>query len=62
MVYDFMPTLFQNAAAFWYNAKPSGEFDKNTQHAGCPVLLGEKWGKMFLFLIKHTQHVMIVFI
>ena len=33
----------QNAAAFWFNIKPSGELDKRTAHAGCPVLLGEKW-------------------
>ncbi len=33
----------KNGAAFWFNIKPSGEFDKRTEHAGCPVLLGEKW-------------------
>ncbi len=33
----------KNGAAFWFNIKPSGELDKRTEHAGCPVLLGEKW-------------------
>ena len=33
----------KNGAAFWFNIKPSGELDRRTQHAGCPVLLGEKW-------------------
>ena len=22
---------------------PNGDYDKNTLHAGCPVLYGEKW-------------------
>jgi prolyl 4-hydroxylase len=30
-------------AAVWYNYHPSGEPDWDTRHAGCPVLLGEKW-------------------
>lgn len=30
-------------AAFWYNLKPSGEGDSGTKHAGCPVLIGQKW-------------------
>ncbi|CAG5114579.1 unnamed protein product [Candidula unifasciata] len=30
-------------ALFWYNAKPSGELDYTTQHAGCPVVVGHKW-------------------
>ncbi|ELU05926.1 hypothetical protein CAPTEDRAFT_153364 [Capitella teleta] len=33
----------KNGAAFWYNARPNGEHDKRTLHAGCPVVLGEKW-------------------
>ena len=37
--------LLQNAAGFWYNIKLSGELDKRTMHAGCPVLLGSKWGE-----------------
>ncbi|XP_077867566.1 prolyl 4-hydroxylase subunit alpha-2-like, partial [Saccoglossus kowalevskii] len=30
-------------AAFWFNLKKSGEFDKDSGHGSCPVLLGEKW-------------------
>jgi len=37
--------MFQGGAAFWYNLLPSGESDKRTLHAGCPVLLGSKWSK-----------------
>lgn len=33
----------KGSAAFWHNLKPSGESDYFTKHAGCPVLLGEKW-------------------
>ena len=28
---------------FWYNLKPSGESDDSTRHAGCPILIGQKW-------------------
>ncbi|KAK3708850.1 hypothetical protein QZH41_016281, partial [Actinostola sp. cb2023] len=30
-------------AVFWYNLKRSGEGDDRTLHAGCPVLVGNKW-------------------
>ncbi|KAM7295108.1 prolyl 4-hydroxylase subunit alpha-1-like [Ixodes scapularis] len=30
-------------AAFWWNLKASGEGDRLTMHAGCPVLYGSKW-------------------
>ena len=33
----------KNAAAFWFNLQPSGDGDPRTKHAGCPVLIGEKW-------------------
>ncbi|KAK2177130.1 hypothetical protein NP493_618g01011 [Ridgeia piscesae] len=33
----------KNGAAFWYNLKTSGDLDKGTLHAGCPVLIGSKW-------------------
>jgi hypothetical protein len=42
--------LFQGGAAFWYNLLPSGECDKRTLHAGCPVLLGSKWSKCTVIL------------
>ena len=35
----------QGDAAFWWNLKRSGEGDMLTRHAGCPVLVGSKWGK-----------------
>uniref|UniRef100_A0A0K8R3I5 procollagen-proline 4-dioxygenase n=1 Tax=Ixodes ricinus TaxID=34613 RepID=A0A0K8R3I5_IXORI len=37
-------------AAFWWNLKASGEGDRLTTHAGCPVLYGSKWiaNKWFL--------------
>ncbi|KAL8601869.1 hypothetical protein ACOMHN_020604 [Nucella lapillus] len=30
-------------ALFWYNFDPKMEKDFNTYHAGCPVLIGQKW-------------------
>ncbi|KAK3860846.1 hypothetical protein Pcinc_033135 [Petrolisthes cinctipes] len=33
------------SAVFWYNLKRNGEVNWNTQHCGCPVLLGNKWGE-----------------
>ena len=35
----------QGDAAFWWNLKKSGDGDLRTRHAGCPVLVGSKWGK-----------------
>ena len=29
----------------WWNLKRSGAGDYRTEHAGCPVLSGVKWGK-----------------
>ena len=40
-----MAVCFQGDAAFWWNLKKSGEGDLRTRHAGCPVLVGSKWGK-----------------
>lgn len=34
----------RGSAAFWYNIFKSGEDDYSTIHAGCPVLVGSKWG------------------
>ena len=34
----------------WYNLMLSGEGDFRTRHAGCPVLVGTKWGEYFLCL------------
>jgi hypothetical protein len=38
----------QGDAAFWWNLKKSGDGDLRTRHAGCPVLVGSKWGKRTL--------------
>ena len=27
----------------WYNYQPDGTFEPAAMHAGCPVLVGEKW-------------------
>ncbi|XP_064221358.1 prolyl 4-hydroxylase subunit alpha-3 isoform X2 [Aotus nancymaae] len=37
-----MPVV-KNAALFWWNLHRSGEGDSDTLHAGCPVLVGNKW-------------------
>lgn len=39
----------QGTAAFWFNLLKSGESDGSTRHAGCPVIVGSKWGKMIYF-------------
>uniref|UniRef100_A0A674EI11 Prolyl 4-hydroxylase subunit alpha-3 n=1 Tax=Salmo trutta TaxID=8032 RepID=A0A674EI11_SALTR len=35
--------VFQNAALFWWNLHRNGQGDGDTLHAGCPVLVGDKW-------------------
>ena len=35
----------QGDATFWWNLKQSGDGDMLTRHAGCPVLVGTKWGE-----------------
>lgn len=35
----------KGTAIFWYNLLESGEPDPRTKHAGCPVLMGDKWSK-----------------
>ncbi|XP_045340010.1 prolyl 4-hydroxylase subunit alpha-3 isoform X7 [Leopardus geoffroyi] len=35
--------MIYNAALFWWNLHRSGEGDGDTLHAGCPVLVGDKW-------------------
>ena len=41
-------STLQGDAAFWWNLKKSGEGDYLTRHAGCPVLVGSKWGEFYL--------------
>ncbi|KAK6979210.1 prolyl 4-hydroxylase subunit alpha-1, partial [Biomphalaria glabrata] len=33
----------KNMALLWYNYNPAHELDILTEHAGCPVLKGQKW-------------------
>ncbi|ROI24874.1 Prolyl 4-hydroxylase subunit alpha-2 [Anabarilius grahami] len=33
----------KGSAVFWYNLQKNGRVDFDTQHAGCPVLVGNKW-------------------
>ena len=47
--------LLQGDAAFWWNLKKSGEGDMLTRHAGCPVLVGTKWGR-FLLVVHYLSH------
>lgn len=37
-------TPLKGAAIYWSNLNGAGELDTKTLHAGCPVLLGSKWG------------------
>ncbi|KAL1774671.1 prolyl 4-hydroxylase subunit alpha-3 [Sigmodon hispidus] len=40
---NFSVPVVKNAALFWWNLHRSGEGDRDTLHAGCPVLVGDKW-------------------
>uniref|UniRef100_A0A2K6AF52 Prolyl 4-hydroxylase subunit alpha-1 n=1 Tax=Mandrillus leucophaeus TaxID=9568 RepID=A0A2K6AF52_MANLE len=42
----------KGTAVFWYNLFASGEGDYSTRHAACPVLVGNKWGKYFIYSVK----------
>ncbi|ROI24875.1 Prolyl 4-hydroxylase subunit alpha-1 [Anabarilius grahami] len=33
----------KGSAVFWYNLHRNGKLDQKTEHAGCPVLVGNKW-------------------
>ncbi|XP_059358634.1 prolyl 4-hydroxylase subunit alpha-1-like [Carassius carassius] len=33
----------KGSAVFWYNLHKNGKMDLKTEHAGCPVLRGNKW-------------------
>ncbi|CAG0899182.1 unnamed protein product [Cyprideis torosa] len=33
----------KGSAAFWYNLRRNGDPLNETLHAGCPVLVGDKW-------------------
>ncbi|XP_029457962.1 prolyl 4-hydroxylase subunit alpha-3 [Rhinatrema bivittatum] len=40
---NFSVPVLKNAALFWWNLHRNGEGDEATLHAGCPVLIGDKW-------------------
>uniref|UniRef100_A0A8D0BHP0 Prolyl 4-hydroxylase subunit alpha-3 n=1 Tax=Salvator merianae TaxID=96440 RepID=A0A8D0BHP0_SALMN len=40
---NFSIPVVKNAALFWWNLHRNGEGNEDTLHAGCPVLLGDKW-------------------
>ncbi|XP_020784324.1 prolyl 4-hydroxylase subunit alpha-3 isoform X2 [Boleophthalmus pectinirostris] len=40
---NFSLPVEEKAAIFWWNLHRNGEGDVDTLHAGCPVLVGDKW-------------------
>ncbi|XP_075706037.1 prolyl 4-hydroxylase subunit alpha-3 [Rhinoderma darwinii] len=40
---NFSTPVVKNAAVFWWNLHRNGEGNEDTLHAGCPVLVGNKW-------------------
>ncbi|XP_068601637.1 prolyl 4-hydroxylase subunit alpha-3 [Brachionichthys hirsutus] len=40
---NFSVPVIKNAALFWWNLHRNGQGDVDTLHAGCPVLIGDKW-------------------
>uniref|UniRef100_A0A3Q2PG37 Prolyl 4-hydroxylase subunit alpha-3 n=1 Tax=Fundulus heteroclitus TaxID=8078 RepID=A0A3Q2PG37_FUNHE len=40
---NFSVPVVENAAIFWWNLHRNGQGDEDTLHAGCPVLIGDKW-------------------
>ncbi|CAL8347520.1 unnamed protein product [Arctogadus glacialis] len=40
---NFSVPVVKNAALFWWNLHRNGRGDEDTLHAGCPVLVGDKW-------------------
>ena len=40
----------KGSAVFWYNLNDSGEREFLTRHAGCPVIVGNKWGNYLIHL------------
>lgn len=45
----------KGTAVFWWNLHASGERDLRTKHAGCPVLVGNKWSKFRSFICTMSQ-------
>lgn len=46
----YVVIISQRAAIFWWNLHRNGQGDEDTLHAGCPVLIGDKWGKSLLIV------------
>ncbi|XP_070685651.1 prolyl 4-hydroxylase subunit alpha-3 [Pempheris klunzingeri] len=40
---NFSVPVVEKAAIFWWNLHRNGQGDVDTLHAGCPVLVGDKW-------------------
>ncbi|XP_041665794.1 prolyl 4-hydroxylase subunit alpha-3 isoform X2 [Cheilinus undulatus] len=40
---NFSVPVVEKAAVFWWNLHKNGKGDEDTLHAGCPVLIGDKW-------------------
>ncbi|XP_014896614.1 prolyl 4-hydroxylase subunit alpha-3 isoform X1 [Poecilia latipinna] len=40
---NFSAPVVEKAAIFWWNLRRNGQGDEDTLHAGCPVLIGDKW-------------------
>ncbi|KAF3693149.1 Prolyl 4-hydroxylase subunit alpha-3 [Channa argus] len=40
---NFSVPVVEKAAIFWWNLRRNGQGDEDTLHAGCPVLIGDKW-------------------
>ncbi|XP_026188225.1 prolyl 4-hydroxylase subunit alpha-3 [Mastacembelus armatus] len=40
---NFSVPVVEKAAIFWWNLHRNGQGDVDTLHAGCPVLIGDKW-------------------
>ncbi|XP_038549486.1 prolyl 4-hydroxylase subunit alpha-3 isoform X2 [Micropterus salmoides] len=40
---NFSVPVVEKAAIFWWNLHKNGQGDVDTLHAGCPVLIGDKW-------------------
>ncbi|CAM4551532.1 unnamed protein product [Leuciscus chuanchicus] len=40
---NFSVPVVENGALFWWNLKRNGQGNGDTLHAGCPVIVGDKW-------------------
>uniref|UniRef100_A0A3P8UCA2 Prolyl 4-hydroxylase subunit alpha-3 n=1 Tax=Amphiprion percula TaxID=161767 RepID=A0A3P8UCA2_AMPPE len=47
-IYANFSVPVQKAAIFWWNLHRNGEGNIDTLHAGCPVLIGDKWANKWI--------------